>query len=131
MRFWCCSICRNCSYNTSRTWNISRSLIHIHISSQFLITISSVRMEPAEIQSQSKESVLELSPRVMNFSTILARGLDEAEYLALFIWRPLEVPCEYDLRKEGVAGPYGPGWADRHTDRLAVAACLSAPSRCA
>lgn len=60
----------NGGYIFSRTGNISMSSsssdgrihIHIHISSQFVIIISSVRMEPAGIQSQSSESVLELSP---------------------------------------------------------------------
>lgn len=60
----------NGGYIFSRTGNISMSSsssdgrihIHIHISSQFVIIISSVRMEPAGIQSQSRESVLELSP---------------------------------------------------------------------
>lgn len=60
----------NGGYIFSRMGNISMSSsssdgrihIHIHISSQFVIIISSVRMEPAGIQSQSSESVLELSP---------------------------------------------------------------------
>lgn len=62
----------------------------------------------------------------------MARGWDEAWYFVLFIWRTQEVSRSTIRAGNGKCGAlYGPGWADWHTDRLAVVAGLSAPSRCA
>lgn len=52
----------------------------------------------------------------------MARGRDEAWYLALFIWQTLEVLRAFDLYREPVeaCGLYGLSWTDWHNDRLAV-----------